>query len=127
MEAGNYTWIVETVGNKPVQVNGGTFTINPGQQAGPPGGVIVPLGKNMYNVPPGYFPGEFKVTIFQSTDPGCNAKTDNFKIQALLPTQTPTKIPTTPPPSATTKPSSTPAPTNTPTKTPSPTRPPFDN
>ena len=117
---GNYFWTVETVGNNPTVVNNGSFTLNPGQQAGPPGGVIVPLGRNMYNVPPGYFPGEFKVSVYQSADPGCNAKTDNFKIQALLPTPTPTQPGITPSPTVT-KPTSTPreaTDTPTPTKTP---------
>ena len=118
---GTYFWIVETVSGK-IQVNDGTFTLRPGQRVGPPSGIIVPLGLNMYNVPPGYFPGEFKVSIYQSADPGCNAKTDNFKIQALAPTPTPTKLPTTPPPTDTRRPTSTPAPTDTPTPTPTPTR-----
>ncbi len=66
---GTYFWVVETVSGGKKQVNNGTFTLNPGQQAGPPHGVIVPLGKNMYNVPPNYFPGEFKVSVYQSSDP----------------------------------------------------------
>jgi hypothetical protein len=120
---GNYFWTLSTVGNNPTIVNNGTFTLNPGQQADPQNGVVVPLGRNMYNVPPGYFPGEFKVSVYQSADPGCNAKTDNLKIQAQLPTPEPTKIPTTPPPTSTNKPTSTPmeaTPTPTPTKTPPP-------
>jgi hypothetical protein len=102
---GNYFWVVETVSGGQIQVNNGTFTLNPGQQLGPPSGVIVPLGKNMYNVPPNYFPGEFKVSVYQSSDPSCNAKTDNFKIQALAPTPAPTN---------TRAPTHTPAPTSTP-------------
>jgi hypothetical protein len=124
---GNYFWTLSTVGNNSTIVNNGTFTLNPGQQAGPPSGVVVPLGRNMYNVPPGYFPGEFKVSVYQSADPGCNAKTDNLKIQAQAPTPAPTKIPTTPPPTSTKKPTSTPAPTNTPTPTPTRTPGGFDN
>lgn len=109
---GNYFWIVETVGGSQIKVNNGTFTLNPGQQAGPSSGVIVPLGKNMYNVPPNYFPGEFKVTVYQSSDPSCNSKTDNFKIQASAPTPIPTN---TQGPTTTPKPTSTPAPaTDTP-------------
>ena len=119
---GNYFWTLSTVGNNPTIVNNGTFTLNPGQQAGPDSGVRVPLGRNMYNVPPGYFPGEFKVSVYQSADPGCNAKTDNLKILAQLPTPEPTKIPTTPPATSTSRPTNTPAPTNTPTPTSTPTR-----
>jgi hypothetical protein len=124
---GNYFWTLSTVGNNATIVNNGTFSLNPGQQAGPPSGVIVPLGRNMYNVPPGYFPGEFKVSVYQSADPGCNAKTDNLKIQAQVPTPEPTNIPTTPPPTSTRRPTSTPAPTNTPTPTPTRTPGGFDN
>jgi hypothetical protein len=116
---GNYFWTVSTVGSGNVQVNDGTFTLQPGQQAGPPSGVIVPLGLNMYNVPPNYFPGIFKVSVFQSTDPSCNAKTDNFKINAQYPSPTPTKPATITP---TRKPTSTPQPpTDTPTPSPTPT------
>lgn len=118
---GNYFFIVETVGKNSTVVNNGTFTLNPGQQADAQGGVVVPLGRNMYNVPPDYFPGEFKVSVYQSADPGCNAKTDNFKVVAPGPTPAPTKIPTTPPPSNTRTPTNTPresTPTPVPTKTP---------
>lgn len=117
---GNYFWILETVGTNPVRVNNGTFTLNPGQQAGPPSGVIVPLGRNMYDVPPGYFPGEFKVTIFQSTDPGCNSKSDNIKIQSQFPTPTPsyTPGPVTTTPTRPTSTSMPPTPTFTPSRTP---------
>jgi len=114
---GNYFWTVETVAKK-IIVNDGTFTLRPGQQAGPQNGVVVPLGLGMHNVPPGYFPGEFKVTVYQSSDPSCNSKTDNFKIQALAPTPIPTN---TQRPTYTPRPTSTPAPatpTFTPTATP---------
>lgn len=119
---GNYFWTLSTVGNNPTIVNNGTFTLNPGQQAGAENGLRIPLGRNMYNVPPGYFPGEFKVSVYQSADPGCNAKTDNLKILSLAPTPQPTDIPTTPPPTNTRVPTrtpmdatSTPVPTKTPT------------
>jgi len=119
---GNYFWIVETVGNPVVQVNDGTFTLQPNQQAGPPSGVIVPLGLNMYNVPPNYFPGEFKVTVYQSSDPSCNAKTDNFKIQSQFPSPTPTNTPGPATSTPTQKPTSTARPpTETPTPSPTPT------
>jgi hypothetical protein len=119
---GNYFWIVETVGGGSVQVNNGTFTLQPGQQAGPPSGVIVPLGLNMYNVPPNYFPGEFKVTVYQSSDPSCNSKTDNFKIQSHYPSPTPTNTPGPATPTYTKRPTSTARPpTETPTPSPSPT------
>lgn len=114
---GNYFWTVETVAQG-IIVNEGTFTLLPGQQAGPQNGVVVPLGLGMHDVPPGYFPGEFKVSVFQSSDPGCNAKTDNFKIQALEPTPVPTNTQRS---TYTPKPTSTPAlstPTYTPTSTP---------
>ena len=113
MEPGNYFWTVETVSKK-IIVNEGTFTLAPGQQADPKGGIVVPLGLGIHDVPPGYFPGELKVTVWQSSDPGCNAKTDNFKIQALEPTPVPTN---TIKPTYTPKPTSTPAP-STPTYTP---------
>jgi hypothetical protein len=118
---GNYYWTVHTVGSGNVQVNDGTFTLQPGQQAGPPSGVIVPLGLNMYNVPPNYFPGIFKVSVFQSWDPSCNAKTDNFKINAQFPSPTPSRTPAPATDTKTPKPTSTPAPatpTFTPTATP---------
>jgi len=119
---GNYFWTVYTVGGGDIQVNNGTFTLQPGQQAGPPSGVIVPLGLNMYNVPPNYFPGEFKVTVYQSSDPSCNSKTDNFKIQSHYPSPTPSNTPGPATPTPTTKPSSTPRPpTDTPTPSPTPT------
>ncbi len=118
---GNYFWTVSTVGKNATIVNNGSFTLN-GNQAGAETGLRIPLGRNMYNVPPGYFPGEFKVSVYQSSDPGCNAKTDNFKIQAAGPTPEPTKIPTTPPATNTKKPPSTPIPSNTPPPTPTPTR-----
>jgi hypothetical protein len=125
---GNYFWTLSTVGNNSTIVNNGTFSLSPGQQADPQSSVVVPLGRNMYNVPPGYFPGEFKVSVYQSADPGCNAKTDNLKILALAPTPAPTKIPTTPPPTDTRRPTNTLAPTNTPTPTPTRTPPGgFDN
>jgi len=119
---GNYFWTVHTVGGGSIQVNDGTFTLQPGQQAGPPSGVVVPLGLNMYNVPPNYFPGEFKVTVYQSSDPSCNAKTDNFKIQSHYPSPTPSKTPAPVTSTPTRKPTSTPRPaTDTPTPSPSPT------
>jgi hypothetical protein len=119
---GNYFWTVHTVGGGSIQVNNGTFALQPGQQAGPPSGVIVPLGLNMYNVPPNYFPGEFKVTVYQSSDPSCNSKTDNFKIQAHYPSPTPSNTPGPATPTPTRKPTSTPRPaTDTPTPSPSPT------
>jgi len=116
LEPGNYFWTVETVSQK-IIVNEGTFTLLPGQQAGPQNGVVVPLGLGMHDVPPGYFPGEFKVSVFQSSDPSCNAKTDNFKILALEPTPVPTN---TPKPTNTPRPTSTPG-EATPTFTPTPT------
>ncbi|MGB7874963.1 MAG: TadE/TadG family type IV pilus assembly protein [Anaerolineales bacterium] len=122
LPSGSYYWTVHTVSSGNVQVNDGTFTLQPGQQAGPPSGVIVPLGLNMYNVPPNYFPGEFKVTVFQSTAQGCNSKTDNFKIQSHFPSPTPTKTSGPATPTYTERPTSTARPaTETPTPSPSPT------
>ena len=115
---GNYFWNVELISSKKI-VNNGTFTLQPGQQAGPQNGVVVPLGLGMYNVSPSDFPAVFKVSVFQSSDPSCNAKTDNFKINALAPTPVPTN---TQRPTYTPRPTSTPAPaTPTPTPTATPT------
>lgn len=116
---GQYYWEVWTIGNNPVQVNNGSFYLNPGVQVGPTVGFSIPLGQNMYNIPSNYFPGLFKVSVFQSAAASCGAKTDNFKILAAAPSPTPTL---TSPPTLT--PSKTPSPTNTfipPTKTFTPT------
>jgi len=123
---GQYFWKVETVSHPRRQVNDGSFFLNFGQKVGPPSGVIVPLGRNMYNVPPNYFPGEFKVTVWQSGDQGCNSKTDNFKIQYPVPSPTPTPKPTnTPIVTRTFTPTNTPIVTRTFTPLPKPTNTPI--
>ncbi len=125
---GQWSWRVETVGNPVVEVNSGSAYLNPGQQFGPPSGVIVPLGLNMYNIPPNYFPGEFKVSVWQSGNPNCGEKHDNFKILNAAPSPTPSNTPrptltrtNTPMWTPTHTPYATWTPTPTKTPTPSPT------
>ncbi len=121
---GTYQWIVQTVGNNPVTVNNGTFFLGVGQTLGPPDGVVVSLGQGMYNVPPGYFPGEFKVIVWQSGQSSCGQKSDNIKILFAAPSPTPSNTPTkTRVPTNTPKATITPTPTHPlPTSTPTPTR-----
>ncbi|MGQ0601396.1 MAG: PA14 domain-containing protein [Anaerolineales bacterium] len=116
---GDYNWQVETVGNPVVVVNSGSFFLGVGQQLGPPSpGVVVPLGLGMSNVPPGYFPGVFKVAIWQSNDQNCGQKSDTFKINYPAPSPTPSRTPTiTLTPSRTPTPTIGPSATNTPTPT----------
>jgi hypothetical protein len=120
---GVYYWYVETVSNPGgIQINNGSFTLGAGQTIGPPGGIIVPLGLNMYNVPPGYFPGTLKVTLYQSAVGSCAQKTDNFKVNALAPSPTPTVTRTiTRTPTRTFTPTITRTNTLTPTRTHTPT------
>lgn len=129
---GQYSWQVETVGTSPMVVNTGSFFLETGQFLGPPGGVIIPLGLFTNPPPLSYYPGVFKVSLWQNSDKNCSQKSDTFKIVAAAPSPTPTNTSTitltpsrTPTRTNTATPTptspSTPTRTNTPTRTPAPT------